>query len=54
MGERKGNNTMTLARLMTILHFEQTPVRPKDISVGRWNGMVKMAKKMLGIIKDNP
>ena len=44
---------MTLQRLMTILHFDKTPVRPEDISVGRWNAMVKMAKKMLGIIKDS-
>ena len=45
---------MTLQRLMTILHFEQTPVRPEGISVGRWNAMVRMAKKMLGITKDTP
>jgi|TARA_R110000824_G_scaffold26884_7_gene91931 hypothetical protein len=43
---------MTLARLMTILHFGKMPAKPADISEARWNGMVKMAKKMLGIIKD--
>ena len=43
---------MTLARQMTILHFGKTPTRPEGISAARWNGMVKMAKKMLGIIQD--
>ena len=43
---------MTLARLMTILHFGGKPTRPNGITEGRWNGMVKMAKKTLRIVKD--
>ncbi len=43
---------MTLARLMTIIHFGKKPVKPADISEARWNAMVKQAEKMLRIIED--
>jgi len=38
---------MTIQRIMTILSYGGQPVRPIGISVGRFNAMIKMAKKAL-------
>ena len=42
---------MTIQRLMTILSYGGKPVRPAGISVGRFNAMIKMAKKTLGKVE---
>ena len=38
---------MTIERLKNILSYGGKPVRPIGISVGRFNAMIKMAKKAL-------
>ena len=43
MGERKGNNTMTLARFINYIQY--STVCPTDISPARWAAMINSAKK---------
>ena len=42
MGERKGNNTMTLARFINYINY--STVCPTDINPVRWTGMIRWAK----------
>ena len=44
---------MTIQRLMTILSYGQIPAKPANITVVRWNAMIKMAKKTLGKVENN-
>jgi hypothetical protein len=39
MKGRKGDKTMTLARFLNLMTYGGT--RPQEISVARWNGMMK-------------
>ncbi len=39
---------MTIQRLMTILSYGGKPVKPANVSIVRWDAMIKMAKKTLG------
>lgn len=43
MGERKGNNTMTLARFINYINY--STVCPTGINPVRWAAMINSAKK---------